>query len=232
MNMPPSDMRRRHFLCSAGMLGLAALAAPSVWALTALPDENAAAPAPWRLNARQAQAFREWFTLIVHQQFVRGPAPRWQQRDCAGLVRFAVGESLQAHNTRWLKANGLWGSKTPPELGLENEQRDLNKLWQRADGSRSNWVGALELVQSNTRWISKDMMQAQPADLLFFDQGHDQHLMIWMGRYIAYHTGSHNRSDNGLRAYSLTQLLEWKDARWQPRKDNPNFSGVYRLAFL
>ena len=28
---------------------------------------------------------------------------------------------------------------------------------------------------------------------MFYDQGDDQHLMIWMGRSIAYHTGSSTR---------------------------------------
>ena len=178
-----------------------------------------------------AQAFRAWFALIVKQQFSLGPTPRWVQRDCAGLVRFAVQESVRKHDKRWLKANGFWGQKTPPELDLS--PKTIAQLgWKTVDGRLSNWVSALELIQSNTRWMGKDVNQAQVADLLFFDQGDAQHLMICLGNYIAYHTGQHNRDDNGLRAYTLAQLFQWKDVRWQPRQDNPNFSGIYRLAFL
>jgi uncharacterized protein YfaT (DUF1175 family) len=68
--------------------------------------------------------------------------------------------------------------------------------------------------------------------LLFYDFADDQHLMVWMGRYIAYHTGRVEAGDNGLRALRAAQLLAWKDTRWRPEMDNPNFAGVYRLAFL
>src|SRR3546814_19327994 len=67
---------------------------------------------------------------------------------------------------------------------------------------------------------------------MFFDQGDDQHLMIWMGRNIAYHTGTTTPTDNGMRSASLQQLMNWKDTRWIPDAANPNFIGVYRLNFL
>ena len=56
--------------------------------------------------------------------------------------------------------------------------------------------------------------------------------MVWMGNYIAYHTGHVEPGDNGLRAVRATQLLGGSDTRWRPSDDNPNFAGVYRLAFL
>jgi uncharacterized protein YfaT (DUF1175 family) len=68
--------------------------------------------------------------------------------------------------------------------------------------------------------------------LLLFDQGQAQHVMIWMGQYIAYHTGTVTPSDNGLRAYSLDTLMNWKDTRWQPQAHNPNFLGLFRLSLL
>jgi uncharacterized protein YfaT (DUF1175 family) len=93
-------------------------------------------------------------------------------------------------------------------------------------------VSALGLIQQNSRFVAKDVNQALPGDLLFFDQGDDQHLMIWMDRYIAYHTGTVTRTDNGLRAVPVSELMQWKDSRWQPQSGNPNFIGVFRLAFL
>ncbi len=54
-------------------------------------------------------------------------------------------------------------------------------------------MNAIKLVQFNSRLVGRDLNQARPGDLMFYDQGDDQHLMIWMGRSIAYHTGSSTR---------------------------------------
>ena len=51
--------------------------------------------APPALNASQSLLFRRWFVLMVDAQLRRGPNPRWQQQDCAGLVRFAANEALK-----------------------------------------------------------------------------------------------------------------------------------------
>jgi len=56
--------------------------------------------------------------------------------------------------------------------------------------------------------------------------------MVWMGHYIAYHTGRDEPGDNGLRALRPEQLAGWKDTRWRPNADNPNFAGIYCLDFL
>jgi len=87
-------------------------------------------------------------------------------------------------------------------------------------------------VQHNSRFVSRDVNQALPGDLLFFDQGDDQHLMIWLDSYIAYHTGLVEPTDSGLRAVSAPDLMRWKDSRWRPFDGNPNFAGVYRFNFL
>ena len=185
-----------------------------------------------QLNAQQSQAFRAWMVHIIDQQLRRGPSPRWQHRDCAGLVRFAVAEALRAHDGKWLKANGIGAQALPPELDLTPEQQSLRNAWLLADGTRSAYVSAMSLAQINSLPISKDWNQALPGDLLFFDQGDEQHLMVWMGRSIAYHTGTVSATDTGLRAVTIHQLLAWKDTRWRPHSNNPNFVGVYRLAFL
>lgn len=222
--------RQRRELC-IHLLALAAtgLAGPAL-ALTS----NALPPASreHRLSPEQSRIFRDWMTCIVHAQLQQGPTPRWLQRDCAGLVRFAVAEALREHDAKWLQAMGLRKRRIPQPLTLTQEQSKLRHNWQRVDGERSSWVGALELVQANTRLVSRDPLMAQSGDLFFFDQGDEQHLMIWMGRYLAYHTGHASAQDNGLRAYPLAQMMEWRDTRWKPHADNPNFAGVYRLNFV
>jgi uncharacterized protein YfaT (DUF1175 family) len=186
-----------------------------------------------RLSPAQGRAFQAWMLRIVRDQVERGPSPRWQHRDCAGLVRFAVTEALTPHDARWLRANGLQNDpRLPPELGLTPAQAQLRNRWVRTDGGVGHFVTAIALVQNNSRPVARDVNGAQPGDLLFFDQGDDQHLMIWMGSSIAYHTGSITPADNGLRTVGIRQLLNWKDTRWQPAAHNPNFAGVYRLSFL
>ncbi|MDS1202256.1 DUF1175 family protein, partial [Escherichia coli] len=94
------------------------------------------------------------------------------------------------------------------------------------------YVTAINLIQYNSQFIGQDINQALPGDMIFFDQGDAQHLMVWMGRYVIYHTGSATKTDNGMRAVSLQQLMTWKDTRWIPNDSNPNFIGIYRLNFL
>ena len=187
---------------------------------------------PDQLNAMQARAFRAWFVRLVSEQLRQGPTPRWQQRDCAGLVRFAVAESLRGHDARWLQQNGIGLANLPPEVALSAaQQQRLRQQW-LVGTQRSAYAPAYALVAHNSVLVSRDINQAQPGDLLFFDQGDDQHLMVWTGRYIAYHTGTVAPKDNGMRAVSVDQLMHWPDSRWWPATDNPDFIGVYRFAFL
>ncbi|NKF91950.1 hypothetical protein GO286_04246 [Ralstonia solanacearum] len=230
----PAAAPRRRWLAAAGA-GLRAQAfAPGVRALSGWAD--AAAAGPGALTPEQSGVFRAWFVRIVNEQLRQGPTPRWTHRDCAGLVRFAAAEALRPHDARWLRANGMRDAESarqlPPELDLTPAQRTLAQRWTRIDGSTGAYVSALALIQQNSRFIAKDVNQALPGDLLFFDQGDDQHLMIWMDRYIAYHTGTVTRTDAGLRAVPVSELMQWKDSRWQPQGGNPNFIGVFRLAFL
>lgn len=220
-------MKRRDFLL--GLLGGGvALRSPFAWGLMATGE---AANAP-RLSITQSAIFRAWMVEIVRQQLAQGPSPRWVHRDCAGLVRFAVHEAFKVHDAKWRRANGLQGRALPPQLEIPPLQRALANQWVNIDGKKSAFVTALALVQRNSEFMGKSLNIAQPGDVLFFDQGDEQHLMVWMGSYIAYHTGNVSQTDTGLRSVTLQQLQQWKDTRWHPHAYNPNFIGVFRLAFL
>lgn len=231
------DSRRRSLQRLAG-LGLL-LASPLTQALQAqkLGLVPGSAIAPWhqrsqqQFDSTQSRILRAWMAKIIHTQ-LKQPTPRWQQRDCAGLVRFAVAESLRSHDAAWRQANGLRAQMVPPDLVLTPAQAALRHRWQLADGRQAAYVGALELVQENTTFVSKSWNQAQIADLFLYDHGDEQHLMVWMGSYCAYHTGSVSKTDNGLRSVALQKLLRWQDTRWRPLPDNPNFAGVFRLSIL
>lgn len=185
-----------------------------------------------KLSNEQTKLFRSWMVRIINEQLRQGPTPRWQQRDCAGLVRFAAHEALQIHDAKWIKANGVSVEQLPPEMDLTETQRALTNNWKQTSGEKGAYVSAIGLIQNNTHFISKDINQALPGDLIFYDQGDAQHLMVWMGSYIAYHTGTVTATDTGLRAVKLNQLMQWKDTRWQPEPNNPNYIGIYRLDFL
>lgn len=185
-----------------------------------------------RLDAAQSRALRAWIVRIALEQIRRGPTPRWTHRDCAGLVRFAVAEALAGHDARWQKSMGL-GPRLPPDIVPEQARLALRNRWKRPDGSEGAYVSAIGLIQENSVWASRDARQAQPADLLFFDQGAEQHLMLWTGRGVIYHNGSPpTPGDNGMRTATLAALLKWNDTRWRPEPGNPNFIGVFSLAFL
>ena len=214
--------------CLRWLAGGAALASVSpAFALKAAPAGQV------RLSQAQSRAFQAWMLRIIGVQMEQGPTPRWQQRDCAGLVRFAVNEAFATHDARWLRANGIAADRRlPPELGLDANQAALRNRWNQSGGSVGNYVNALALVEHNSRYIGKEIGQALPGDLLFFDQGDEQHLMVAMGTRIGYHTGTVSATDNGLRTVDIQQLMNWKDTRWQPTPGNPNFAGVFRLSFL
>ncbi|WP_229209907.1 DUF1175 domain-containing protein [Duganella sp. Root1480D1] len=205
----------------------AAVAAPRLLALTSANDAQV------RLSQVQSRAFQAWMLRIISAQVEQGPSPRWHHRDCAGLVRFAVNEALSVHDAKWMRANGIASDRRlPPELDLTPQQAALRNRWVQGEGKVGPFVTALALVQHNSRFVAREISQALPGDLLFYDQGDEQHLMVWMGAHIAYHTGTVTETDNGLRTVDIQQLTTWKDTRWQPAVNNPNFAGVFRLSFL
>ena len=79
------------------------VAAP-VWALGGIQTESGNRT---MLNSGQSRLFRQWFSAIIRQQVKQGPSVRWQHRDCAGLIRFAVQETLREHDAKWRKASGF-----------------------------------------------------------------------------------------------------------------------------
>lgn len=223
-DMATAKISRRQCIALLAGLGLMAPA----HALTGLAEPKFAA----QLSPEQSRLFRLWFAAIVRQQIAQGPSARWQHRDCAGLVRFAVHETLRTHDAAWLKASGFQRQNLPPEIHLSTQQQALRNQWAVSDGGNSAYVSAADLIGRNSRLLGKQRQVAQSGDLLFFDQGSHQHVMIWLGDWVIYHTGTVTRNDNGLRAVTPQALFQWKDTRWRINANNPNFRGFYRLALL
>lgn len=186
-----------------------------------------------RLDIKNSDVFRSWFVRIIEEQLRQGPSPKWVQRDCVGLVRYSVNESLKTKNAKWIHSHGFANSPTPPSMTISVENRRELTNWTQYDGkSKGKYISAIGLIQGNTKFISKDINQAKPGDILFYDMQDSQHIMVWMGKYIAYHTGTVKKKDNGLRKIKYNELLNWKDSRWRPTENNPNFIGIFKLGFL
>ena len=203
--------------------------------------------------------FRRWFTRIAEGQFYE-LSKQWNadQRDCAGLVRFAWREALRHHDRAWLQKMGpAYTPIAPDVLRYTLEQGPLGeKLFRTSfgsykDGELSNgtfseFADARTLKSFNAKFISRDRRVAQPGDLLFFYQPWVQkfpyHVMIFLGTaqlggnqqsdWVVYHTGSSPTDEGTVKKVELSVLDHHPNKRWRPVESNPNFLGFYRLKIL
>src|SRR5947209_1734594 len=203
--------------------------------------------------------FRKWFTSIAEQQFYE-PSREWSedQRDCAGLVRFAWREALRTHDRAWLLRMGESYEAVAPDVHAYTLEHGPvgEKLFRTSagtfsesnlsDGTFSEFADARTLREFNSTFVSRDRREAQPGDLLFFQQPWVQkypyHVMIFLGRarvdsegaadWVVYHTGSSPHDAGEVRKVRLSVLDRHPDARWRPVASNRNFLGFYRLKIL
>ena len=203
--------------------------------------------------------FRRWFTLIAEGQFYH-LSEQWnaEQRDCAGLVRFAWRETLRHHDRAWLQKMGPAYTPVAPDVARYTlEQGPLGEKLLRtsfgsykdgelSNGTFSEFADARSLKSFNTRFISRDRKEAKPGDLLFFYQPWVQkfpyHVMIFLGAaqmggdqstdWVVYHTGSSPTDEGTVKKVELSVLDQHPNKRWRPVESNPNFLGFYRLKIL
>lgn len=208
------------------------------------------------------QSFRRWFASIAEMQFYR-LSDTWnpEQRDCAGLVRFAWREALRRHDRIWFQGMGEGYEAVAPDVkaySLEKsplgeklfrtefgafEQSDLSS------GKFSEFADARTLKNFNVVFVTRDRRQLnllQPGDLLFFHQPGVQklpyHVMIFLGAtriasegandWVVYHTGASPEDNGEVKKVRLTVLDQHPNARWRPVESNRNFLGFYRLKIL
>lgn len=203
--------------------------------------------------------FRKWFTGVAEQQFYEA-SKEWneQQRDCAGLVRFAWREALRTHDRRWLARMGASYEAFAPDVRAYTlEHSPLGEKIFRTnfgsfretdlrDDTFSEFADARTLKEFNTTFVSRDRRQAQAGDLLFFHQPFAQkypyHVMIFLGAahddgegandWVVYHTGTSPTDKGTVKKVRLSVLEEHPDPRWRPVASNRNFLGFYRLKIL
>ena len=203
--------------------------------------------------------FRRWFTTIAETQFYQ-LSDQWnaEQRDCAGLVRFAIREALRRHDRLWFQKMGPGYETVAPDVtGFDLDQNPLGEKIFRTDfgsfnesdlrnGRFSEFADGRSLKNFNSVFVSRDRREAQPGDLLFFYQPWVQkypfHVMIVLGAphiapngaqdWVVYHTGSSPTDKGTVKKVQLSVLDRHPDPRWRPVASNKNFLGFYRLKIL
>ena len=208
------------------------------------------------------EAFRRWFTMIAEFQALRPPEQLPAEiDDCAALLRFAYRKALEAHDDAWVKESGLTppsalGSiekygypRTPLGAALFRVRPGPLAPDDASNGAFAEFADAKTLKSFNTFFVSRDVRDAKPGDILFYwqlEQNEPFHSMIFVGSsewvpsadsdwpagIVVYHTGPIGKSPGGMRRVSLDDLLHYPAPRWRPEPGNKNFLGVYRWTIL
>ncbi len=229
-------------------------------AATLIDSDNDGIPDAAELHTFQDRDnFRRWFTTIAETQFYQ-LSDQWnaEQRDCAGLVRFAIREALRRHDRIWFQKMGPGYEAVAPDVaGFDLDQNPLGEKIFRTDfgsfhesdlrnGRFSEFADGRSLKNFNSVFVSRDRREAQPGDLLFFYQPWVQkfpyHVMVMLGSphiapngapdWVVYHTGSSPTDQGTVKKVQLSVLDHHPDPRWRPVESNKNFLGFYRLKIL
>src|ERR1051325_1495611 len=204
-------------------------------------------------------SFRRWFTAIAEIQFYQ-LSDQWnaEQRDCAGLARFAIREALRRHDRGWFQKMGPGYETVAADVGeLDLDHNPLGEKIFRTDfgtfsesdlrnGRFSEFADGRSLKNFNSVFVTRDRREAAAGDLLFFYQPWVQkfpyHVMIFLGParvspngandWVVYHTGSSPLDKGTVKKVELSVLDHHPDPRWRPIESNKNFLGFYRLKIL
>jgi uncharacterized protein YfaT (DUF1175 family) len=235
-------------------------AARSLADSVSLDSDNDGIPDATELSSfRDRENFKRAFTAIAEMQFYR-ISDQWngEQRDCAGLVRFAWREALRRHDRMWFQKMGPGYEFLTTDVGASYLERGplAEKLFRTDFGSYkatdlaeakfSEFADARTLKNFNSRFISRDRQFAQPGDLLFYHQPWVQrfpyHVMMFLGEsqiasteardWVVYHTGASAADQGMVKKVQLSVLDQHPKKRWRPVESNPNFLGFYRLKIL
>jgi uncharacterized protein YfaT (DUF1175 family) len=133
---------------------------------------------------------------------------------------------------------------TPMGAGLLRVKAGSFSAEDFSNGAFAQFADAQTLRELNTHFISRDVRQARPGDLLFYrqlEQNEPYHSMIFVGRsqldgdqdaLVIYHTGPIGKEKGEIRRVRVEDLLQHPSPRWRPIAGNSNFLGVYRWNIL
>jgi uncharacterized protein YfaT (DUF1175 family) len=203
-------------------------------------------------------SFRRWFTLLAEVEAAQ-PTEKLPAEisDCAGLIRFAYREALRSHDAGWMAQQSLESAPaiasvekyqypfTPVGAGLWRVRSGSFQPADVSDGAFAQFADAKTLKNLNMHFISKELDQARPGDVLFYrqlEQNSPYHSMIFVGRsqlhpdvaepVVIYHTGAIGKEKGEIRVLRISELMNFPAPRWRPLIGNSNFLGVYRWNIL
>jgi uncharacterized protein YfaT (DUF1175 family) len=194
-------------------------------------------------------AFRSWFTFLAEAQFFRETSSLPAEiSDCAGLIRYAYREALRTHDSGWAKTAAL---PLVPAIPSVRKYEYPFTPWGAnlfrvgpAGNALAEFADAGTLLRYNTHFVSRDIRQARPGDLIFFhqeDAAMPYHSMIYLGAsqienslgpFVVYHTGPTGGKPGEIRRPSLKELQQHPDPAWHPAVENTHYLGVYRWNIL
>jgi hypothetical protein len=201
--------------------------------------------------------FRRWFAVLAEYESLI-PAEQLPSEidDCAALIRFVYRGALHDHDAAWMSETRLVGLPSIPsvrkyaypftllEANLFRVRAGEFSAEDSTSGAFAQFADAKTLKELNTHFISRDVRQALPGDLLFYrqlEQNEPYHSMIFIGRsqfdsdvasLVVYHTGPEGKSKGQMRRVRLDDLVKHPSPRWRPVPANSNFLGVYRWNIL
>jgi uncharacterized protein len=224
-----------------------------------LDSDNDGIPDASELSSfSEREKFKIAFTGIAEMQYYR-ISDQWnkEQRDCAGLVRFAWREALRRHDRAWFRKMGAGYESLATDVSTNLDRGPLGEKLFRTDfgsfkttdlasAKFSEFADARTLKNFNSEFISRDRQFAEPGDLLFYHQPWVQkfpyHVMIFVGEsridsegtrgWVVYHTGASAVDEGAVKKVQLSVLDQHPNKRWRPVESNPNFLGFYRLKIL
>ncbi len=214
-----------------------------------------------QMQGEDAGNFLKWFCLIAEYQFYK-MSPRWnpEQRDCSGLIRFAMREALRKHTRQWLYnfgGDGRLAASAPEDPSLDLDSLPIGEKIFRTrsgafhrsdiiDGTFAEFADARTLRSHNCRFVTRDPKAAKPGDLVFYYDPTatdlPYHVMLFLGQpeweedghidWVVYHTGATAKTPGVVKKVRLSELSQHPDRRWHPSRNNPCFLGFYRLKIV
>jgi uncharacterized protein len=207
-------------------------------------------------------AFRAWFVLIAEFQALRPPNDvPGEINDCAALLRYSYRNALRDHDSSWFKETRIEPPfalasiekyrypRTPLGAGLFRVRPGAFLSGDLKNGAFAEFADAKTLKDFNTFFLSRDIRDARPGDLLFYrqlEQDSQFHSMIFVGHsswfssgeaaadadVVVYHTGPIGKDAGEMRRLTVTDLFNHPSPRWRPVAGNSNFLGVFRWDIL